>query len=77
MPCCAVVFILPLCYSRRIDFLKMPSTLGVFAIFYLIGLIVYEYMAGNFTPGPIKHAPTEWTDVFLGKKWSFANVLRG
>lgn len=32
-----------------------------------VGLIVYEYMAGNFIAGPIKHAPNNWTDVFLGK----------
>lgn len=35
MPASAVVFILPLCYSRRIDFLKLPSAVGVVAIFYI------------------------------------------
>jgi sodium-coupled neutral amino acid transporter 7/8 len=61
----AIVFILPFCFSRRIDFLRIPSLLGVFAIIYLVALIVYEYYFGNFTAGPIKHWPTRWTDVFL------------
>ena len=65
IPTCACLFILPLCYSRRIDFLRVPSTLGVIAIFYLVGLIVYEYYAGNYKPGPIKTSPTRFMDVFL------------
>ena len=64
-PVCACLFILPLCYSRRIDFLRIPSTLGVFAVFYLVGLSIYEYYTGNYTPGPIKTKPTYFTDVFL------------
>ena len=62
---CACVFILPMCYSKRIDFLRIPSTLGVLAIFYLVGLSVYEYHTGSYIPGPIKTKPTKWTDVFL------------
>merc|ERR1719150_298150 len=62
---CACVFILPMCYSKRIDFLRIPSTLGVLAIFYLVGLSVYEYHTGSYIPGPIKTKPTNWTDVFL------------
>ena len=33
IPACACSFILPLCYSRRIDFLRIPSTMGVISIF--------------------------------------------
>ena len=62
---CACLFILPLCYSRRIDFLRIPSSLGVLAIFYLVGLIVYEYYFGNYTPGSIKVKPLRYTDAFL------------
>ena len=54
-----------MCYSKRIDFLRIPSTLGVFAIFYLVGLTVYEYHTGDYIPGPIKTKPTNWTDIFL------------
>ena len=62
---CACLFILPLCYSKRIDFLRIPSSLGVLAIFYLVGLIVYEYYFGNYTPGSIKVKPIRYTDAFL------------
>jgi len=44
MPVSCVFFVLPLCFSKRIDFLKIPSALGVLAIFYIVGLIVYEYL---------------------------------
>ena len=54
-----------MCYSRKIDFLRIPSTLGVFAIFYLVGLSIYEYHTGDYVPGPIKTKPSDWTDVFL------------
>ena len=57
--------ILPLCFSKRIDFLRIPSLIGVAAIFYLVGLIAYEYKYGGFTPGEIKTWPNQWTDVFL------------
>ena len=61
----SVLFILPLCYSQKIDFLRVPSAIGVFAIFYIIALIIYEKFYGGFTPGEIKTAPSAWTDIFL------------
>ena len=60
-----ILVILPLCFSKRIDFLRIPSLIGVTAIFYLVGLIAYEYVYGGFVPGEIKHWPSHWTDVFL------------
>jgi len=60
-----VFVILPFCFSKRIDFLRLPSLLGVIAIIYLVGLIIYEYFYGGFAPGPIKYKPNTWTDVFL------------
>ena len=65
LPVCACLFILPMCYSRRIDFLRIPSTVGVLAIFYLVGMAIYEYYSGKYIPGPIKTKPTYATDVFL------------
>lgn len=65
MTATGIVCILPFCFSKRIDFLRIPSLLGVLAIFYLVALIAYEYWSGHFVPGPIKHVPTRWTDVFL------------
>lgn len=61
----SIILILPLCYSRRIDFLKYVSYLGVSAIVYVVALVVYEKYFGNFVPGPIKTKPDEWTDVFF------------
>ncbi|KAF0298181.1 putative sodium-coupled neutral amino acid transporter 7 [Amphibalanus amphitrite] len=65
MPVTVALFVLPLCFSKRIDFLKWASAVGVAAIFYLDGLITVKYFTGGFEPGPIKHRPDTWTDVFL------------
>lgn len=63
----SILLILPLCFPKRIDFLKYPSTLGVVAIFYIDALQVWKYYSGEYTKdqGPIKHKPDHWTDVFL------------
>ncbi|CAN8004585.1 unnamed protein product, partial [Ixodes hexagonus] len=53
----AVVLVLPMCYSRTIDFLKYPSALGVFAGLYLVGLVVAEYYTGRHPPVEIRTAP--------------------
>lgn len=53
----SLLFILPMCYTKKIDFLKVPSTLGVVAILYIVGLITVEYFSGNFIPGPVKTRP--------------------
>ncbi|XP_026277621.1 putative sodium-coupled neutral amino acid transporter 7 [Frankliniella occidentalis] len=61
----SVMFILPLCFSKRIDFLRYVSSVGVIAVLYVVGLIAYKYCLGNFVPGPIKTSPLSWTDIFL------------
>ena len=39
---------------------------GVFAILYLVAMIVAEYYTGDYpNPGPVKVKPDHWTDVFL------------
>lgn len=59
-----VLFILPLCFPKQIDFLKWPSSLGVLAVFYIVGVIAYEYYKGGFpTPPDVKTAPEHWEDV--------------
>lgn len=60
-----IAIILPLCFSKKIDFLRIPSMVGVIAVFYLMALICYEYFGGHFVPGEIKYRPDKWTDVFL------------
>lgn len=65
MSASSVLFVLPLCYSKKIDFLRVPSTLGVIAVLYIVGLILAEYFFGGYQPGPVKRGPTAWTDLFL------------
>jgi len=62
---CSVLFILPLCFSARIDFLKYVSPVGVLSIVYVVGIIIFEYFSGNYNPGHVKQQPDNWTDVFL------------
>lgn len=62
---CSIIFILPLCFSVRIDFLKYVSPVGVLSIVYVVTIIIYEYFHGNYEPGSIKQQPDNWTDVFL------------
>ena len=47
VPLTSVVLILPLCYTKRIDFLKYASILGVFTMVYVVMLIVIEYIHGR------------------------------
>jgi len=65
VPITSVFLILPLCFTKRIDFLKYVSMLGVFTIVYVVMLIVVEYISGhcNTVPGPIKTRPDDWLDV--------------
>ena len=64
---CGVLAILPLCFSKKIDFLKYPSLFGVGAIISLTVLIIYAWASGNYpTPSisEIKLEPEKWTDIF-------------
>ena len=38
-----IVLILPLCFTKKIDFLKYAAAMGVFVILYVVFLIIYEY----------------------------------
>lgn len=40
---CSIFFILPLCFSKGLDFLKWPSSLGFFIICYLIYVIFDKF----------------------------------
>ena len=51
VPLTSVVLILPLCYTKRIDFLKYASILGVFTMVYVVMLIVIEYIHGHHSAG--------------------------
>ena len=60
-----VVLILPLCYTKRIDFLKYVSMLGVLAIVYIVALIVAQYWGGEHSGsrGRVKTRPDDWLDI--------------
>ncbi|KAG1650505.1 putative sodium-coupled neutral amino acid transporter 7 [Nymphon striatum] len=60
----SILFILPLCFPRRIDFLKYASLMGVFAIVYVVVAIVYEYYFIDHSKVTIRTEPKVWTDVF-------------
>ena len=67
VPVCGVFAILPLCFSKKIDFLKYPSMFGVGAILYLTVLIIYSWAIGSYpTPSisEIKLEPEKWTEIF-------------
>merc|ERR1719394_314215 len=64
MPATSVILILPMCYSKNIDFLQYASMAGVATIVYVVVLILVEYSSGDHVAGPIKHGPDNWTDVF-------------
>jgi len=64
MPASSLLLILPLCYTKKIDFLKYASAFGVFIILYVVALIFVEYASGEHVPGPIKSKPDGWLDVF-------------
>ncbi|GFR96736.1 sodium-coupled neutral amino acid transporter [Elysia marginata] len=59
------IFILPLCFPRRIDFLKYASFVGVIGILYVVGLVTAKYFAPHTNSGPIATHPNSWIDVFL------------
>jgi len=63
----SILFILPFCYPKRIDFLKYASAAGVLAILYIDVLQVWKFYSGEYVKdrGDIKHGPDRWTDVFL------------
>lgn len=60
----AIVSIWPMCYFRRLDFLRYANILGIFATLYVVVLNVYEYYKLDVIPGPIKTYPDSIVSVF-------------
>ncbi|CAG2161906.1 unnamed protein product [Oppiella nova] len=60
----AIVCIWTMCYFKRLDFLRYASTLGVFAMLYVVFLNVYEYLILDTKPGPIKTSPGSMVSLF-------------
>ena len=60
------MLILPMCFTAKIDFLKYASTMGVFTIVYIVGLIIYQ--VSNMFLLKIKQLDSEFlwlTDLYL------------
>ncbi|XP_061196887.1 sodium-coupled neutral amino acid transporter 7-like [Saccostrea echinata] len=61
----SVLLILPLCFPKRIDFLKYASVIGVIGILYVVALVTIKYFLPHHEPGTIATRPLHWEDVFL------------
>ncbi|XP_059158756.1 sodium-coupled neutral amino acid transporter 7-like [Physella acuta] len=61
----SVLFILPLCFTKRIDFLKHSSVLGVIGCLYIAVLVAVKFFLHHDNQGKIATAPHSWIDVFL------------
>nr|KAG5713026.1 hypothetical protein BaRGS_021820 [Batillaria attramentaria] len=59
------LFILPMIFPKRIDFLKYASMIGVVGILYVVALVTVKYFLPHPAPGSIKTSPDSWIDVFL------------
>lgn len=42
----------PLSYLKRLDSLKYTSLIALFAVAYLVAIVVYHYLSPNFPPPP-------------------------
>ncbi|CAF1392086.1 unnamed protein product [Rotaria magnacalcarata] len=65
IPITSLVFILPLCFSKTIKFLQIPSMLGVLAIIYVVIMVPIEYFTKRPADVIVKKSPESWTDIFL------------
>ncbi|XP_023219875.1 putative sodium-coupled neutral amino acid transporter 7 isoform X1 [Centruroides sculpturatus] len=65
IPATSIVFILPMCYFQRLDFLRYASTLGIFAMLYPVFLTIYEYYKLEGPRGVINTYPQSAIEVFV------------
>ncbi|XP_059158341.1 sodium-coupled neutral amino acid transporter 7-like [Physella acuta] len=61
----SIAFILPLCFPKRIDFLRYASIIGVIGILYVVALVTVKYFLPHDNQGIIATRPKSWVDVFL------------
>lgn len=61
------LLILPFSYTKKIDFLKYPSSLGVLVMVYLVFLVVVKYFTGidGAKVGPVRAKPEHIYDIIL------------
>ncbi|CAF1279236.1 unnamed protein product [Adineta ricciae] len=61
----SMLLVFPLCFSKTIKFLQIPSMLGVLAIIYVVIMVPVKYFISPPTDVVIKKSPDSWTDIFL------------
>ncbi|XP_075216031.1 solute carrier family 38 member 8-like isoform X2 [Lycorma delicatula] len=54
--CSSLIIILPNLFSKKMDFLKYVSRLGVLAIFYVGAMVTTEYFISNYKPNNEKNS---------------------
>ncbi|XP_059158343.1 sodium-coupled neutral amino acid transporter 7-like [Physella acuta] len=61
----SAVFILPLCFSKQIDFLRHSSVIGVIGSLCVAVLVVIKYFLPHDNQGTIATTPHSWIDVLI------------
>ncbi|XP_037501492.1 putative sodium-coupled neutral amino acid transporter 7 isoform X1 [Rhipicephalus sanguineus] len=61
----AVLFILPLCYFQRLDFLKYASTLGIFVMLYPVFLTIFIFSTEELEIVTMKTKPDSLIDLVV------------
>ncbi|XP_050409345.1 sodium-coupled neutral amino acid transporter 7-like [Patella vulgata] len=63
----SLLFILPLCFSKRIDSLTYASFVDVAGILYLMVIVAVKYFSQDPSDKPayVKTKPNSWMDIFL------------
>lgn len=65
IPAASIPFILPMCYFKRVDFLRYVGSLGIFAMLYPVFLTVYGYFKLETKNVEIKTAPDNVSQLFV------------
>ncbi|CAL1291460.1 unnamed protein product [Larinioides sclopetarius] len=60
----AILFILPTCFCKRVDFLGYIGSIGIFAMLYPVFLTVYGYFKLHPNNVIIKTKPTDLSEMF-------------
>lgn len=65
IPTVSILLVLPICYFRRVDFLRYIGSLGIFAMLYPVFLTVYGYYVLDKKDINIKAKPDSVSQLFV------------
>ncbi|XP_042900281.1 sodium-coupled neutral amino acid transporter 7 isoform X2 [Parasteatoda tepidariorum] len=65
IPAASIFLILPICYFKRVDFLRYAGSLGIFAMLYPVFLTVYGYFKLDIKDVHVKTAPDSIPKFFV------------